>query len=72
MTPQKIKGSVLKSRLEFVRQEIGEEGLAKLMERLPEDDRKALEVCGAKNVRIFEDECRASGGSVCKYRVTWQ
>lgn len=186
MTTQKIKGSVLKSRLEFVRREIGEEGLARLMESLPEGDRKALgrlvtvawvdfeigkrldeaivqvlgggstrfferlgeasaeanlgtlhsaflapgnpqaflakapqiyrlyydvgwreyeqtgeregvltthdaetysktdcltvigwyrkalELCGAKNVRIFEDECRASGGSVCKYRVTWQ
>ena len=38
MTTQKIKGSVLKSRLEFVRREIGEEGLAKLMEGLPEDN----------------------------------
>jgi len=34
--------------------------------------RKALELCGAKNVHIREEECRASGGSVCKYRVTWQ
>lgn len=33
--------------------------------------RKALELCGAKNVRIMEEECRAGGGSVCKYRVTW-
>jgi len=186
MTDQKIKGSILKSRLEFVRKEIGDDGLATLVESLPEDDqkalgrlvtvawvdfevgkrlddaivqalgggstrfferlgeesaevnlgtlhsaflapgdpqgflakapqiyrlyydvgwreyeqtgeregvltthdaetfsktdcltvigwyRKALELCGAKNVQIQEDECRATGGSVCKYRVTWQ
>jgi uncharacterized protein (TIGR02265 family) len=34
--------------------------------------RKALELCGAKNVHIVEEECRASGGRVCRYRVTWQ
>ena len=34
--------------------------------------KKALEMCGAKNPRIYEEECRASGGSVCRYRVTWQ
>lgn len=33
--------------------------------------RKALEMCGAKNVRIIEEECRATGGDVCRYRVTW-
>lgn len=185
MTQQKIKGSVLKSRLEFVRNEIGDDGLAELMESLPEDDRKilgrlvavawvdfevgkrldqaivktlgggstrfferlgeesaeanlgtlhsaflapgdpagflakapqiyrlyydvghreyesvgeregvltthdaetfsatdcltvvgwyrrALELCGAKNVVIREEECRATGGSVCRYRVSW-
>jgi len=186
MADQKIKGSILKSRLEFVRKEIGEDGLAKLMDSLPEDDRKilgrlvavawvdfeigkrlddaivqtlgggstrfferlgeasaevnlatlhnaflapgdpqaflakapqiyrlyydvgwreyeasgeregvltthdaetfskpdcltvvgwyrkALELCGARNVLIREEECRATGGTVCKYRVTWQ
>jgi uncharacterized protein (TIGR02265 family) len=34
--------------------------------------KKALEMCGAKNPRIYEEECRASGGSACRYRVTWQ
>jgi uncharacterized protein (TIGR02265 family) len=186
MAEQKIKGSIIKSRLEFVRREIGEAGLAKLMAGLPEEDqktlgrlvavawvdfevgkrldeaivqalgggstrfferlgeasaetnlgtmhsafltrddpqaflakapqiyrlyydvgwreyeqtgeregvltthdaetfsktdcltvigwyRKALELCGASNVRIVEEECRASGGGVCRYRVTWQ
>ena len=33
--------------------------------------RKALEMCGAKAVRVVEEECRATGGSVCRYRVTW-
>jgi len=186
MSDQKIKGSILKSRLEFVRGEIGEDGLAKLLATLPEEDqkilgrivavawvdfdvgkrlddaivktlggggtrfferlgeasaqvnlgtlhsaflapgdpqaflakapqiyrlyydvgwreyertgdregvlttheaetfsktdcltvigwyRRALELCGAKNVRIREEECRATGGNVCRYRVTWQ
>lgn len=33
--------------------------------------RRALEMCGARNVRILEDECRARGGAVCRYRVAW-
>jgi len=33
--------------------------------------RKALEMCGAGNPRIIEDECRARGGNVCRYRVSW-
>jgi uncharacterized protein (TIGR02265 family) len=34
--------------------------------------RKALELCGATAVRIVEEECRATGGRVCRYRVTWR
>ncbi len=34
--------------------------------------RQALEMCGATGVKIVEDECRARGGSVCRYRVSWQ
>lgn len=33
--------------------------------------RKALEMCGASDVRIVEEECRARGGAVCRYRVSW-
>jgi hypothetical protein len=33
--------------------------------------RKALELCGVQGVRIVEEECRASGGIVCRYRLTW-
>lgn len=33
--------------------------------------RRALELCGAREVRIVEEECRARGGTVCRYRVTW-
>lgn len=33
--------------------------------------RRALEMCGAKNVRIVEEECRARGGAVCRYKVAW-
>ena len=33
--------------------------------------RRALEMCGATNVRIVEEECRATGGAVCRYRLTW-
>ncbi len=34
--------------------------------------RKALEMCGVKGVKIVEEECRAKGGAVCRYRVTWE
>lgn len=33
--------------------------------------RRALEMCGATNVQVTEDECRARGGSVCRYRLSW-
>jgi hypothetical protein len=33
--------------------------------------RKALEMCGMKGVQIVEEECRAKGGVVCRYRVRW-
>lgn len=34
--------------------------------------RRALELCGAHDVRIVEEECRARGGAVCRYRVSWE
>lgn len=34
--------------------------------------RKALEMCGVKGARVVEEECRAMGGKVCRYRVTWE
>jgi hypothetical protein len=33
--------------------------------------RKALEMCGVGGARITEEECRAKGGTVCRYRVRW-
>jgi hypothetical protein len=33
--------------------------------------RKALEMCGVRGVRVVEEECRARGGTVCRYRVRW-
>ena len=33
--------------------------------------RKALEMCGVTGVKIKEEECRALGGAVCRYRVKW-
>ncbi|HEX2780600.1 MAG TPA: DUF2378 family protein, partial [Gemmatimonadaceae bacterium] len=33
--------------------------------------RRALEMCGATNVRVVEDECRARGGAVCRYKLSW-
>lgn len=33
--------------------------------------KKALEMCGANEVRVVEEECRARGGAVCRYRLTW-
>lgn len=33
---------------------------------------EALEMCGAKNVRVEEIACRARGDGVCTYRVSWR
>lgn len=34
--------------------------------------RKALEMCGVRGVTVVEEECRARGGKVCRYRVSWE
>jgi hypothetical protein len=34
--------------------------------------RKALQMCGVRGVRVVEEECRARGGKVCRYRVRWE
>ena len=34
--------------------------------------RKALEMCGVPGARVTEEECRAKGGAVCRYRVRWE
>ena len=33
--------------------------------------RRALAMCGARSPRVVEEECRARGGSVCRYRLRW-
>jgi hypothetical protein len=33
--------------------------------------KKALAMCGVAGVTIVEEECRAKGGKVCRYRVKW-
>jgi uncharacterized protein (TIGR02265 family) len=33
--------------------------------------KEALKMCGAVNVSMVEEECRALGGKVCRYRVRW-
>lgn len=33
--------------------------------------RRALEMCGVEQPRVVEEECRANGGKVCRYRLTW-
>jgi uncharacterized protein (TIGR02265 family) len=33
--------------------------------------RRALEMCGATNVQVREEECRSRGGAICRYRVSW-
>ncbi len=33
--------------------------------------KEALHMCGAKNVDIEEEECRARSGSCCRYVVSW-
>jgi uncharacterized protein (TIGR02265 family) len=33
--------------------------------------KKALEMCGATGVKITETHCRAKGGTVCRYEISW-
>lgn len=33
--------------------------------------RKALEMCGCAAVEVVEEDCRARGNAVCRYRLTW-
>jgi uncharacterized protein (TIGR02265 family) len=33
--------------------------------------RRALEMCGVESPRVVEEECRARGGTVCRYRLIW-
>lgn len=33
--------------------------------------RRALEMCGAREPKVVEVECRARGGAVCRYRLSW-
>ena len=33
--------------------------------------RRALEMCGARDVRVVEEECRSKGGAVCRYALSW-
>jgi uncharacterized protein (TIGR02265 family) len=34
--------------------------------------KEALKMCGARDVKIIEEECRATGGTVCRYKVEWK
>jgi hypothetical protein len=33
--------------------------------------RRALEMCGASKPLVVEEECRAHGAAVCRYRLSW-
>jgi uncharacterized protein (TIGR02265 family) len=33
--------------------------------------RRALELCGAQQVTVVEEECRSRGAKVCRYRLSW-
>jgi uncharacterized protein (TIGR02265 family) len=34
--------------------------------------KEGLKMCGAKNVQVVEEECRAKGGTCCRYRFSWE
>ena len=34
--------------------------------------KEALKMCGAKNVEMVEETCRAQGGDCCRYKVQWE
>jgi uncharacterized protein (TIGR02265 family) len=33
--------------------------------------KEALKMCGAATVEMREEECRATGGTCCRYRIRW-
>ena len=33
--------------------------------------KRALQMCGATGVKMVEEECRAKGGKVCRYKISW-
>jgi len=33
--------------------------------------KEALKMCGARDIKMIEVECRATGGTVCRYNVEW-
>lgn len=33
--------------------------------------KEALKMCGARDIKMIEVECRATGGTVCRYKVEW-
>ncbi|HVS31365.1 MAG TPA: TIGR02265 family protein, partial [Thermoanaerobaculia bacterium] len=33
--------------------------------------RKAIEICGGKNARVTETQCRARGAEICEYVCEW-
>lgn len=33
--------------------------------------KEALRLCGARNVEMVEEACRAQGGPCCRYRLSW-
>lgn len=33
--------------------------------------RRGLEMCGARDPKVVEEECRGRGGRVCRYRLSW-
>ena len=34
--------------------------------------KEALKLCGAREIKAVEEECRAKGGSCCRYRFRWK
>ena len=34
--------------------------------------KEALKMCGAKDIKAIEEECRAKGGSCCRYKFDWR
>jgi hypothetical protein len=34
--------------------------------------KEALKICGAKDITAVEEECRAKGGSCCRYKFQWR
>ena len=82
----RVKGTSLRTRIEFVRRGFGEAAPEKLLEALSPSDRKAVAAALPGSwipfslatrvdetiAQVREVACQVSGAELCAYEVSWQ